>query len=318
MLEIGPGTGNLTVQLLEKAKKVIAVEYDRRMVAELHKRVQGTFSWLYLSFNSHTHSLTHSLPCMLPLQPHTLSGSLSALMPVIWKLFTVIFSKSNYHTLMSALPTFHIRSVFRSRDVHSREEQISSPLVFKLLAHRPMFRSAILMFQREFAMRMVARPSDPLWCRLSINCQLLAHTSHVIKVGRNCFRPPPKVESSVIRMDPRNPPPPVDFVEWDGLIRLAFSRRHKTMGAIFRQKLLVDLLEQNYKTYMALQNKVFFLLHLADLFLLIFYAHFSCQPMPNPLPDIKELAIKVLEENEFAEKRAATMDIDDFLMFYSP
>jgi protein-L-isoaspartate O-methyltransferase len=42
VLEIGPGTGNLTVKLLEKAKKVIAVELDPRMVAELQKRVQGT------------------------------------------------------------------------------------------------------------------------------------------------------------------------------------------------------------------------------------------------------------------------------------
>ena len=42
VLEIGPGTGNLTVKCLEKAKKVIACEVDTRMVAELQKRVQGT------------------------------------------------------------------------------------------------------------------------------------------------------------------------------------------------------------------------------------------------------------------------------------
>lgn len=42
MLEIGPGTGNLTMKLLEKAKKVIAIELDPRMVLELQRRVQGT------------------------------------------------------------------------------------------------------------------------------------------------------------------------------------------------------------------------------------------------------------------------------------
>jgi 18S rRNA (adenine1779-N6/adenine1780-N6)-dimethyltransferase len=41
-LEVGPGTGNLTVRILEKAKKVIAVELDPRMAAEVTKRVQGT------------------------------------------------------------------------------------------------------------------------------------------------------------------------------------------------------------------------------------------------------------------------------------
>jgi len=41
VLEIGPGTGNLTVKLLEVCKKVIAVEVDPRMVIELQRRVQG-------------------------------------------------------------------------------------------------------------------------------------------------------------------------------------------------------------------------------------------------------------------------------------
>lgn len=41
VLEIGPGTGNLTVRLLEQSKKVIAVEFDRRMVREVLKRVEG-------------------------------------------------------------------------------------------------------------------------------------------------------------------------------------------------------------------------------------------------------------------------------------
>ncbi|KAJ1566373.1 dimethyladenosine transferase [Nowakowskiella sp. JEL0078] len=42
VLEIGPGTGNMTVKILEKAKKVIAVEKDPRLAAELLKRVQDT------------------------------------------------------------------------------------------------------------------------------------------------------------------------------------------------------------------------------------------------------------------------------------
>jgi 18S rRNA (adenine1779-N6/adenine1780-N6)-dimethyltransferase len=49
VLEIGPGTGNLTVKLLEAAKRVIAIEFDPRMVVELQKRVEGT---------EHGHKLT--------------------------------------------------------------------------------------------------------------------------------------------------------------------------------------------------------------------------------------------------------------------
>ena len=61
--------------------------------------------------------------------------------------------------------------------------QISSPLVFKLLLHRPFFRCAVLMFQREFAQRLVAQPGDKLYCRLSINTQLLARVDHLMKVN---------------------------------------------------------------------------------------------------------------------------------------
>ncbi|RKO95226.1 S-adenosyl-L-methionine-dependent methyltransferase, partial [Caulochytrium protostelioides] len=76
--------------------------------------------------------------------------------------------------------------------------QISSALVFKLLRHRPLWRSSVLMFQREFALRLVAKPGDPLYCRLSVNVQLLAKVTHILKVGKNNFRPPPQVESSVV------------------------------------------------------------------------------------------------------------------------
>jgi hypothetical protein len=47
------------------------------------------------------------------------------------------------------------------------------------------------------------------------------------QVGRNNFRPPPKVDSSVVRIEPRNPPPPVDFREWCvacGTLRLPLQR----------------------------------------------------------------------------------------------
>ncbi|KAM0069970.1 putative 18S rRNA (adenine(1779)-N(6)/adenine(1780)-N(6))-dimethyltransferase [Helianthus debilis subsp. tardiflorus] len=132
--------------------------------------------------------------------------------------------------------------------------QISSPLTFKLLNHRPVFRCAVIMFQREFAMRLVAQPGDTLYCRLSVNTQLLARVSHLLKVGKNNFRPPPKVDSSVVRIEPRKPAPSVNFKEWDGLVRICFTRKNKTIGAIFKQKRVLSVLEKNYKTLQALQT----------------------------------------------------------------
>lgn len=70
--------------------------------------------------------------------------------------------------------------------------QISSPLVFKLLTMSSNFRAAIIMFQHEFAMRLVAQKDDKMYSRLAVNTQLLARVHHLLKVGRNNFRPPPQ------------------------------------------------------------------------------------------------------------------------------
>lgn len=206
VLEIGPGTGNMTVKILEKAKKVVACEIDPRLVAELQKRVQGT--------------------------------------PYQSKLQILIGD-----ALKSEFPFFDIC-------IANVPYQISSPLVFKLLLHRPIFRCAVLMFQREFAQRLVAKPGDKLYCRLSINTQLLARVDMLMKVGKNNFKPPPKVESSVVRIEPRNPPPAINFTEWDGLTRIAFLRKNKTLAASFKQSSVLQTLENNYKLQASLQNQV--------------------------------------------------------------
>ncbi|CAB3983738.1 probable dimethyladenosine transferase [Paramuricea clavata] len=168
--------------------------------------------------------------------------------------------------------------------------QISSPFVFKLLLHRPFFRCAVLMFQREFAQRLVAKPGDKLYCRLSINTQLLARVDHLMKVGKNNFRPPPKVESSVVRIEPRNPPPPINFQEWDGLVRIAFVRKNKTLASCFSSKAVLELIEKNYRIHCSLNE-------------ILLDDHF----------DVKQKIQEILTENDYGKKRARTMDIDDFL-----
>ncbi|XP_063819145.1 probable dimethyladenosine transferase isoform X2 [Pseudophryne corroboree] len=240
VLEVGPGTGNMTIKLLEKAKKVVACELDTRLVAELQKRVQGS-------------AVANKLQVMVG------------------------------DVLKTDLPFFDLC-------VANLPYQISSPFVFKLLLHRPFFRCAVLMFQREFAMRLVAKPGDKLYCRLSINTQLLARVDHLMKVGKNNFRPPPKVESSVVRIEPKNPPPPINFQEWDGLVRIAFVRKNKTLAAAFKSSAVQELLEKNYRIHCSLHN-------------ITIEENFS----------IAVKIEKILGDTGFSEKRARSMDMDDFI-----
>lgn len=126
--------------------------------------------------------------------------------------------------------------------------QISSPLTFKLLNHKHSFRCAVIMFQREFTMRMVAKPGDKDYSCLSVNTQLLAQVSHLLKVGRNNFRPPPKVDSSVVRIEPGKPHIEVGQKEWDGLLCLCFNRKNRKLGSIFKQKHVLGMLKHNYNS----------------------------------------------------------------------
>jgi 18S rRNA (adenine1779-N6/adenine1780-N6)-dimethyltransferase len=68
-------------------------------------------------------------------------------------------------------------------------------------------------------MRLIARPGDRLYSRISVNCQMWAKVDHIMKVGKANFKPPPAVESSVVRLVPKNPRPQISFEEWDGLLR---------------------------------------------------------------------------------------------------
>ncbi|KAL2620901.1 hypothetical protein R1flu_001106 [Riccia fluitans] len=276
VLEIGPGTGNLTMKLLEVAKKVIAVELDPRMVLEVTRRVQGT-----------------------PYQTHlqVIQGDI----------------------LKTQLPYFDVC-------VANIPYQISSPLTFKLLSHRPIFRCAVIMYQREFAMRLVAKTGDPLFCRLSVNTQLLARIDHLLKVGKNNFRPPPKVDSSVVRIEPRNPLPTINFKEWDGLIRLCFNRKNKTLGSVFRQKAVCATMERNFKTHQALNGALEnngdtdMVMHLGDTTNDdSMDADGDMDTMdedmdgPGVPSTFKDKALAVLKEHGYDDKRSSKLTQEDFL-----
>lgn len=113
------------------------------------------------------------------------------------------------------------------------------------------------MFQREFALRLTARPGDALYCRLSVNAQFWAKITHIMKVGKNNFRPPPQVESSVVRIEPKmgKDRPNVSWDEWDGLLRVCFVRKNKTLRASWLgTKEVLAMVERNYRTWCAMNG----------------------------------------------------------------
>lgn len=112
------------------------------------------------------------------------------------------------------------------------------------------------MVQREFALRLIARPGDSLYSRLSVNAQFFSKVSHVMKVSKKNFTPPPQVESSVVRMEPRTDRPNISWDEWDGMLRVCFMRKNKTMNATWTASKVRAMVEQNWVTLAAMNPDV--------------------------------------------------------------
>ncbi|KAH0461489.1 hypothetical protein IEQ34_009064 [Dendrobium chrysotoxum] len=198
VLEIGPGTGNLTVRLLELARKVIAVEIDERMVDTLQNRV-----------------------AKLGLED---------------KLVVI-----TGNVLKMELPYFDLC-------VSNIPYGISSPLIAKIFlrSYKSCFRSAILLLQKEFACRLLAKPGESDFNRLALNVRLVASVDFLMNVSKKDFVPCPKVDSSLVQIQPKPNIPDINLDEWLGFTRTCFSKRNRTLSAIFKQKKkIIDLYENS-------------------------------------------------------------------------
>lgn len=102
---------------------------------------------------------------------------------------------------------------------------ISTPLLFHLARFADRVRDMHFMLQLEVVERMVAAPSTPAYGRLSVALQARFRMKKLFKVSKGAFRPPPKVESAVVRLEPLSQVLHID----DDLLRRAFSARRKTL-----------------------------------------------------------------------------------------
>jgi len=125
----------------------------------------------------------------------------------------------------------------------------------------------------------------------------------IFQVGKNSFRPPPKVDSSVIRIEPRVPPPPLNFNEWDSLTRIAFSRKNKTLLANFKTSAVRNSLVRNYASTNSKQ-----------------LTQIKKNAGSTNSLDFKEVEKvvsdkidNILEVTSYGQKRARALDVDDFI-----
>ena len=106
---------------------------------------------------------------------------------------------------------------------------ISTPILFHLLEFVDVIEDQHFMLQKEVIDRMVARPCTSDYGRLSVMLQWRYAMENVLFVPPECFTPPPRVNSAVVRMVPRDNPAAVDVKRLSEIVQVAFSQRRKLM-----------------------------------------------------------------------------------------
>ncbi len=107
---------------------------------------------------------------------------------------------------------------------------ISSPILFKVLEWEPQVLEVIGMFQKEVALRVASGPGSKVYGILSVLMQAFFKVEYLFDVHENCFTPPPKVKSGVLRFtNLHNPHDINDKRRFIILVKAAFNQRRKTL-----------------------------------------------------------------------------------------
>jgi 16S rRNA (adenine1518-N6/adenine1519-N6)-dimethyltransferase len=183
-VEIGPGRGALTAQLLAAAGQLDAIEIDRDLAAALQARFGMTPGW---------------------------------------RLHVADALDFDFRALAAA----HGRSL---RIVGNLPYNISTPLLFRLVAAADAIHDMHFMLQREVVDRIVAAPGSREYGRLGVMLAPRLRATRMFEVGSGAFQPAPRVNSAVLRLEVIAQPP-----VWAGsplfgpVVTAAFGQRRKTL-----------------------------------------------------------------------------------------
>ncbi len=112
---------------------------------------------------------------------------------------------------------------------------ITSPLIFRMLDAEPAPTRIVVLVQKEVALRITAKPGGKVYGALSIGIQTRARARLAFRVGRNAFRPVPRVDSAAVVIEPVAGIPREQIEATRTLARAAFSRRRKQLRTVLRK-----------------------------------------------------------------------------------
>ena len=196
-MEIGAGRGALTDSLVARAKKVMAIELDRVLAAQLRLRYVGRKNVEIIEADI----LTVELPTLLHI---TVPGPLRDLRPL---------------------------DVERVRVVGNLPYYITSDILLRLFEQHRFIESIVIMVQKEVGERIAASPGTRDYGLLSATAQLYSDVENLFVVPPGAFAPPPKVHSAVLRMTiaPKFESLDVPEGEFIDFLKHTFAQKRKTL-----------------------------------------------------------------------------------------
>ena len=215
VIEIGPGRGVLTGLVIPRAKRVIGIELDRVLAAQLRMKYATRANLEVLESDF----VTAEFASMVGRRP----GPLHDLRP----------TQPETVDLVGNLPYY-----------------ITSDIVLRILELHSHIERAVVMVQREVADRITAAPGSRDYGLLSATVQLFARTEKLFTLPPGAFSPPPQVHSSVIRltMAPRLEELQVEEEPFVAFLKLAFAQKRKTLANNLRSQYDVARIRAALKT----------------------------------------------------------------------
>ncbi|HEY1272433.1 MAG TPA: 16S rRNA (adenine(1518)-N(6)/adenine(1519)-N(6))-dimethyltransferase RsmA [Terriglobales bacterium] len=210
VLEIGAGTGALTGLLVRRARRVIAIEFDRVLAAQLRMRFATVDN------------------------VEILEGDILSMD------FDTIFGPKP-GTSRPGLPF----SPAPVRVAGNLPYYITSDILLHLFYYHRYFEVLVLMVQREVADRLAARPGTRDYGLLSATTRLYTRVEKLFTLPPGAFNPPPAVHSSVVRLtvDPQLSKLQVDEQAFISFLKLSFGQKRKTLWNNLKSKYDTGLLK---------------------------------------------------------------------------
>lgn len=211
VLEIGPGRGALTGLLAPQARRLIAVELDRVLSAQLRMRFATRPNVEVIEGDI----LKIELDTVFGPKPGSLRPGLN-------------FAPEPAYVIGN-LPYY-----------------ITSDILLRLLEYHRYFSTIVIMVQKEVADRLAASPGSRDYGLLSATAQLYGRVEKLFALPPGAFAPPPKVHSSVIRMtiEPRLESLRVPEAEFISFLKLCFGQKRKTLWNNLKTQYAKEALQQ--------------------------------------------------------------------------